>query len=75
MGSRNERSVLSTELISSNIKKSKADFTVREIYFFNISKVMAFLPQGEDIFQTDPMAKRRYNLKQLQSYINKNITI
>ena len=37
VGIRNERSVLSTELFSSNIKKSKADFTVREMYISNIS--------------------------------------
>ena len=36
-------------------KKSKADLTVRETYFSNISKGTAFLLQG--IFETDPVAK------------------
>ena len=46
-------------LRADNAEKSKADFTVREIYFANISKRTAFLLQRVFLvsFKTDCMAK------------------
>ena len=38
---------------SSNLKENKADSTVREVYFSNISKGTDFLLQG--MFETDPV--------------------
>ena len=39
---------------TNNVKQSKADFTVREVYFSNISKGTAFL---QDMFETDPVVR------------------
>ena len=39
---------------TNDLQKSKADFTLREVYFPNISKGTAFLLQG--VFETDPVA-------------------
>ena len=40
---------------TNNLKQSKADFAVREVYFSNISKGTAFLLQ--DMFETDPVIR------------------
>ena len=44
---------------TSNLKKSKPDFTVREVYFSNISKGKTFLLQS--LFETDPSVARDFS--------------
>lgn len=43
------------DFLNKYFKKGQADFTVREMYFSDISKDTAFLLQG--FYETDPMAK------------------
>ena len=46
---------MSLNVFVNNLEKSETDFTVREVYFSNISKGTAYLLQG--MFETDTVAR------------------